>query len=412
MTQSRGRLFGSSMIASKLVYAAAQGVQLVIIARFGGSVDVGLYALALAIVSPIFLLTNLRLQDILATQESAGREWRNHLLLTCWTNGAGVLCVVALALAWGRPELLAVMVPLALAKLMEALMRTAYGYAQGQGRRKDLVLSTLARAATSTAALALGYAVSGLVTGLWLVAAAWAVQCLAYERRFLPWGGELESNTVLAPEVHASLGRLFVTLVPLGASAMFLSLNQSLIRLVVEGQVGLEELGVFASVAYLVRIGAVAARGVAEVTVGRLRRSRGERYLWDAVRLPTALVGLAGAVGGALVVLAGPAVFPVIFGPDFVPTTWLLIGVMSAGIFIYMSTALSLGVVATGGHRRQLIIVAGTTALTLALAFALVGPLGMAGAAAAWAVGEALRAALLAVQVRSARGQPERVVTL
>lgn len=401
------RLFGVSMVGSKIAYALAQGIQLIIIARFGGSAEVGLYALALAIASPVFLLTDLRIQDVLATQHTAATHWRTYMRLTVWTNTAGLLLTFALSIAWGKSQLMAIVIPLALAKFVDSLMRTAYGYAQGRGRRRQLVISTLARAVTNTVALALGYAMAGLVAGLWLVVLVWSLQYLAYERRFLPWVAEAtKGGDASEQQAHPTLRHLLITLLPLGLAAMALSMNQSLVRLVVEEQVGLEALGTFAAVGYLVRIGAVSARGMAEVTVGRLRRVRGGEDLWNAVRGPTALVGLIGLVGGVAVVAVGPYAFPIVFGPEFTPTYGLLIGVMSAGVFLSMSTALTIGLVASGGYSRQLLTVGSTTILTLVLALGLAGPYGITGVAVAWAVGEAARAALLASQVK--QGQADR----
>ena len=51
----------------KLIYTASRGILLIIIAKLGTSVMVGQYALAVAITSPAFLLADLNLRAVFAT---------------------------------------------------------------------------------------------------------------------------------------------------------------------------------------------------------------------------------------------------------------------------------------------------------------------------------------------------------
>lgn len=376
----------AGFIASKTFFTASQGVVLIAIARFEGAAEVGLYALAVAITSPIFLLTNLRVQDVLATDAVADTQWRTYLRVTAAVNAVGLVLSLLVALFWPTTDVLAVVIPLALAKWVEAVSFACHGYAQSQGRIDRVAGATAVRGLLAAATCVLGLAIADLPTALWLMLGVWLAQLLVYDLRFLPWRSARKTGVPSLP--------IFARLLPLGIAAALLSLNQHAIRLVVDGRVGIVALGVFATVAYTVRLGAVIARAASQASSAELRSAQvsgSEREVWEAIKRPTLVVGTVGLVLGAVMVLVGPTLFPLAFGPQVSPERPLLALVMTAGLFVYTNTTLTMAVVAKGQHAQQMLIVGSTLVVSLLLAIVLTGPWGLLGASAAWIVGESLR---------------------
>lgn len=376
----------AGFIASKTIFTASQGVILIAIARFEGAAEVGLYALAVAITSPIFLLTNLRVQDVLATDSVADAQWRTYLRVTAVVNAIGLLLSLLLAVVWPTTGVLAVVIPLALAKWVEALSFACHGYAQSQGRIDRVAGATVVRGLLAAAACVVGLAVADLPTALWMMLGVWLVQFLVYDARFVPWRAGRGDQVLALP--------VFWRLLPLGVAAALLSLNQHAIRLIVDGRVGIVALGVFATVAYTVRLGAVLARAASQASAAELRSAQlsgSDREVWEAVKRPTLFVGVVGLLLGGLIVLVGPSIFPLAFGSQVSPERPLLALVMTAGLFVYTNTTLTMAVVAKGQHAKQMWIVGCTLVVSLVLAVILTGPWGLLGAAAAWIAGESLR---------------------
>src|SRR5699024_9003467 len=68
----------STLLAGKVAMTLAHGLVLIVLGRAEGAAGVGLYTLALAIVSPIFLFGHLRLQDRVATDPLGAQRWRAY----------------------------------------------------------------------------------------------------------------------------------------------------------------------------------------------------------------------------------------------------------------------------------------------------------------------------------------------
>lgn len=391
----------SALVASKLTYAASQGVILVALARLGGAEAAGQYALLVALISPLFLLTNLRVQDILSTR-SGDADLSEYVRLTRTSNLLGSVLCVAVAFVFVSGDLLLAVLGFTIAKYFEALSRGAYGYAQGAGRVRAAVLSNLGHSLFPTAALIAGMVAWGrLGPSLALVALAWGLQYLVFERAMFGSGAagrewELSGHW-----------ELMVSLIPLGASAMLLSINQSVVRVALSMVHSVEVLGIFATVAYTTRIGAVVARGLAEAEARQVSGARGPQELWRATLRPLRTSVVLGVGMAALMVSIGPTLWPLVFGDEFRPDRLLLATVGLAGIFVYATTAISMSVVASGRHQGQLVAMMAGLTVTAILIVPCVSTWGSVGAAGAWAAGEAVRLALMMRQLSCAAiGRP------
>src|SRR5438309_8737791 len=143
-------------LAGTVVYAACQWGVLVVLAKLCSPEEVGNFALAIAVTSPIFLLSNLQLRSIQATD--ARREVRFSDYLGVRAAGTTVSCAISLGIALlGNfpPSARAVIVTVALAKAVESFCDVLYGLFQQHERMDCIAISLFAR---------------GLL-GLWLVGA-------------------------------------------------------------------------------------------------------------------------------------------------------------------------------------------------------------------------------------------------
>lgn len=381
------------LVTSKLAYAASQGVILLALARLGGAAMAGTYALLIAVISPVFLFTNLRVQDLVSTGRS-GRPVGDYIRATRTSNALGVLACLVVAVVALRSDALLAVIGLAIAKYFEALSRGAYGHAQHEGQYGRAILSNLGHAIFPAAALVAGLLwTERLGPALLLMALPWMLQYLLWERTFfarMPVGREWSLSTDWC---------LLASLVPLGASAMLLSLNQSIVRVALSSLTSVAVLGVFASVAYTVRLGAVIARGAAELHVRAMGRAADLPELRRAAARPLVATALTGLVLGALMVALGPWAWPLVFGPEFRPDRGLLAMVALAGMFVYATTGVSLAVVASGRHTGQLMASLAGVIVTAMLIVPLITAWGAIGAATAWAVGEGVRFAMMLRQL-------------
>jgi len=378
-----------AFLAGNTTFTVSQGLVLVSIGRMLGAEGVGIYALALAVVSPVFLLAKLRLQDILATDRTALDQWPTYLKVTGLTNLAALVTTSIIATVWG-PELLSIVAPLALSKVAENFILAAQGAAQGGDELMFIVRSNVLRACLSAGILSGALLAWGsLATALWLVAGAWTAQFVLTDARVFRRHA-VPSEAQPAPRMSTVLVDLF----PLGLASCLLSLNQNGIRILLELEMGTAAIGVFAATAYLVRLGTLFSRAIAQLLSPAIRRANQSGQpdeITRSVRKAADLMVILGASSSVVGALVGPTIMQIALGPSLRPSWQLVAVVLSAGAFLYGSMVLTMGAVGLGLHQMQLWVVSVTLVVALTSAFVLIDWFGVLGAGLAWMVGEGTR---------------------
>ncbi len=373
----------------------AQGLLLLVIARSEGAYAVGMYTLALALTSPLFLFSHMRAQDVVATSPDPGHAWAAAIRLVLVAGAVAVIAAAAIGWLWPSTQVLSYVLPLAVAKLIDSLTWTCHGYRNAFGLVAQTAASNAVRALLSVVAVAIGTWYSGVTVGLWLMCICSLAQLLLWDVRSMPRG-------LKGPLALQSLGGSL----SLGVVALLLGLHQPLLRGLLDLWVGTAELGVFATVAYVVRTGSVIAQATAQASAHDLRSAlehsppAGARLALRCGRNGVALGLLMLAIGLPI----GPSLLALVFGPEFRPSYELMALVLLAGVSLFGSTAMSTATVATSSRADYLRAVVLSVVSTGLSAVLLIPWLGLAGAGLAWWLGESVKlTVMVATSWRGAR---------
>lgn len=392
---------------ANLVYAACQWGMLIVLSKLGSPAMLGQFALGLAICTPIFMLANLQLRALQATDAHQIYAFGDYLGLRLITTILALLAcgAVALALDYDRATLL-IIGGIALVRAGEALSDLVYGLLQRHERLDAMARSLLLRGPLALLALTAGVALSG----------SSAIGCLAWALTTLlilciydwPWVGRLsQTQAGWRPRwERATLWRLARLSAPLGVATMLLALYASAPRFVIERQLGAEALGIFAAITYLERVGATAVTAVGQSASARLARSyaAGDTAAFRQLTLRLAGLGaLLGAAGLLGALLGGTALLSLIYQPIYARQDVLLWVMTSAGLW-YVASLLGYAATAARLIRRQPLALAAALGVTVLASLALVPPYGLAGAGAAMSLAGALAAALYLLMLRPALG--------
>ncbi len=379
----------SVLALGKGAMTVGQGVVLVLIARGLGAEQVGLYTLALAVVSPVFLFAQMRAQDVLATVADPSQQWPAQARLLLATSLGAVVVSLGVSLLWPRDGLWQVVLALAAAKVAESFLFALQGIWLAESRFSRVAWTTASRSVTSVLAMAVGVAVGSLWVGVALTAVLWVAQVAVRDLPTVSLGSPV-------PVRRRDLTQLWWQLAPLGVVGMLVSLNQTVVRVALDASVGLAALGVFASTAYVVRSGSVVAQAIGGAAAPRLRAGVGRAGVRRRVAVGSAVRGLAvGVLLWAAGVAGGPTLLGWLFGPEIEPSRAVLAAVLAAGPPLFASTALATSTVSTGEHRSYAWAVGASLLVTAVAAVVLVPALGLVGGGLAWAVGEGVKAMLL-----------------
>jgi len=379
-----GRVASWSVVGN-LAYAGCQWGMLVVLAKLGSAEMLGQLALGFAITAPVFLFTSLSLRTVLATDATVQDSLGDYLALRLVTAFVALLVVALIAgLVDYRGETRAAILAIGVLKAIEAVSDILYGLMQRHDRTDLIAGSVGSRGVLSVLALAAGVHFSGSVLwGLFLVAVMWALVLATYD---LPESVRLFAGDVRPRWVRSDLLRLARLSIPLGVTAMFISLAATIPRYFIERHRGEQELGAFVAMAYLMVIGETIANALGQAASPRLARyyaaGDGARFR----RLLVGLVGLGFVLGGSGLVIAwawGTELLAVLYRPEYAEHAEAFEVLMLAGGIGYVATFLYYTMMSARLFRVQMPLFMAVAAASLLACAALVPARGVMGAAQA-----------------------------
>jgi O-antigen/teichoic acid export membrane protein len=376
--------------AGNALYAAGQWAVLSLIAKLGGNEMLGQYALALAITSPVVMLSHLNLRAVLATDVSERHPFGDYFAVRLATTALGVVVIAAIALVSGYSwALAATILVTGLSQSVETVSDIYYGALQRRDRMEQIARSMIARGILSVAALGAALWITrDLIWAVLALALGRLVVLLAYDR---PRGAAGESLSRSGWQAELAIMR---TALPLGVVLMLISLNTNLPRYVIERRLGTAELGAFAAVASLMTVGSTVVNALGQAATPRLARYFSDHDLPHFRRLAFRLAALGLALGAAGVLgsaLLGKVVLRVVYRPEYAAYSGLLVAVMGAAVIGYI--AIILGYVSTSARvfAPQMPLFCCVAASSGIASWILVPRFGLYGAALALAVAACLQ---------------------
>lgn len=372
-------------VAGNVVYGASQWAILSLIAKLGGGEMLGQYALAIAVATPVAMLSHLNLRAVLATDVKRLHPFHDYLAVRLATTAAALVAIAAIAGVSGYPRpVVAAIVLVGVGLGAENVSDTYYGLMQRRERMELIARSMSARGLLSVAALGVTlWLTRSLATAVAALVLARIAVLVAYD---LPRGsaGEYLDRTGLPAQV-----RILRTALPLGIALMLVSLTSNVPRYAIEHNLGTRELGAFAAVASFIAAGGTVVNALGQSATPRLARYFAERDLrrfrelaWRLVALSFVL-GTAGVAGAALV---GRFVLSILYRPEYAAYNGLFVAVTAAGTLSY--AAIMLGYVLTSARSfgPQMPLLAFVMASSAAASWTLVPVMGLGGAAVAIAL--------------------------
>lgn len=386
-----------------VVYAAAQWLMLVVLARLTTPADVGRFSLGLAIAAPVIMFTNLQLRAVQATDASRDYLFSDYFALRLLTTTLGLLVILGIALLGGyRIEAAWVIIAVGVAKAVEATSDVFYGLLQQRERMDRIALSMILKGILSLGLFSLlTYLTRQVIWGVIGLIGAW-VLVLNYDVRNGAWVLK-RSDAVTDPAAAYPLPRwqwpvLFELVrlsLPLGLVMMLISLNTNLPRYFVERYWGEAELGIFSAMAYIIVAGNTLVISLGHAASPRLAKyyAQGNARAFTSLLARLAGIGaLLGIAGVLIAILGGEWLLTLIYGAEYATRidvfTWIMI---AAGIQ-YLSTFMGIGMTAARYFRAQLPLFIGVVLVTAAACFWLIPSHGLIGAAYALAMGAGVQA--------------------
>jgi len=382
-----------------LTYALCQWGVLIIIAKLGNPAMLGKFALALAISAPVFILTNLQLGAIIASDATHEYQFNHYLALRILGSMAALSFILLLVLAGGfHRETAGLLLAVTFAKTAESFSDIIYGLWQKYERFEKMAIALGSRGVGSLCVMATALhfshniAVSAAALAVW-----WAFWLATYE-----YNGAKKVLGVYVPgglprlnwdQVH--LKKLVSLSWPCGVIVLLLALTANIPRYFIQHYLGYAPLGYFAAIAYLPVAGNTVIGAMCQSALPRLSRyfySNPQAYLLLLKRM--AVIALSVGIGlAAIVAFFGPSILRLIYSREYGNYGPVFLWMMIAGAFAYVSSVLGYGMTAARRFREQIPLFLMAMAITAAACWATVPHFGLIGGAYAVLLGSLLSSA-------------------
>jgi O-antigen/teichoic acid export membrane protein len=286
--------------SGNVVYAVCQWGMLSVLAKQGSAGTVGQFALGLAIAAPVFMFANLQLRAVQATDTRREYRFSGYFTLRVLTTTLGLLAIAGIMPLLHYDSVTRIVVLLvALAKSIECVSDVIGGLLQLHERLDQVARSLMIRGSLSL--LFFG------ATFLWThsLIACTSAMCVAWLAVLIGYDFRCARAALLPGELYVEFDwrvarRLIVLSLPLGLVMTLISLNTNIPRYLLQRFCGTAELGIFASLAYLMVALNLVVNALCQSATTRLSCLFSERQFNDYCRLLFRLSSF-----GAVVVLAG-----------------------------------------------------------------------------------------------------------
>lgn len=243
----------SWLLAGNVFNAGSRGALLVILAKMGMPADVGIFSTALSINTPIFMLADLDLRTILATDSKNQYSFSDYAALrmhSCLFSVCISFIVALILTVFFNLSIVSalVIVVMAVAKSLEALSDLILGLLQKNRSMEKIGKSLIIKAILSCSMMAvIFYITKSVVLATVGLALSWATVLVLYDI----CNARMIFKQKLVIDYKAIKG-LFKTSLPMGIVLMIWSLNLNIPNYFIGGYLGSDELGYFSSMFHLV----------------------------------------------------------------------------------------------------------------------------------------------------------------
>ena len=367
-------------LIGKLIYAASRGGLLIMLAKLGNAEMVGQFALAFAITTPVFMLADLNLRTVYATDVMDAFDYKDYKGLRAATTAIALLVITVIALLQSDMRLSLIIMLVALARGFESMSDIAFGLYQRQQRMDRLGRSMILKGVLSVVLMgSLLWLSRNLLLAVAGLAAAWIMVYWIYDYQNLRHENKHRMRFKL---LH--LWKLTKKSLPLGVVLLIISLNTNVINYMIKGMIGVEALGYYASIIYLMIVGSTFVSTLGQATTTKLAQLYKQDNIRGFVKLMMKLLSMVlciGLMAVGLSAVAGKPILTLLYDASYGAYKDIMILVMIGAAAMHLSDMLNYAVTAIQKFKIQPIMYGVVLVLGAACNFLFMTKWGLKGAA-------------------------------
>lgn len=361
------------LVGGNFIFAFSQWVILILLARMTTQGNLGQYALALAIVTPIFAVSNLQLRPLYILDFNSVKKYDYSLfyyLRLVFSVLAFIICIVA---ANFSNVLLPVLIVVALLKFFESYSDIIYAYYNAHDKTRLISKSLFFKGVFSVFAIFLGLYFFGFYTALILFLLVYGIVWLLLDNLYILKTKELRKRSLDLSIMKSAI--------PMGISLGLVTLQSNIPRFFLDRFYGVESVGIFTVLSYFIIVGGIFINSICQYLSPRLTRAW-NNDLHEFKKILFAAQTVSCFLGFSAIVFCyffGEFLLNFIYGSKFITYGAELKLVMLAGLVLYISTVLGYTLTSIGFVKKQVYLFAIVLLIVLMSCYFLIPLYGVKG---------------------------------
>jgi O-antigen/teichoic acid export membrane protein len=366
-------------LGGNLVYALSQWLIITIIARNGSGEDLGIYSLGLAITAPIVLFFSFQLRTIVATDTKNDFSFSQYLGGRITHLTLSFILIVPIAILYSdNNKTIIIIIIMGIIKYVEALSDICMGYFQKIGKIDLIGKSQFYRGLTTSVIMCLLYIYTqNLIISCLGLLIVMLLRYIYYDIK------NLKPLTVFKPIFGQSSITLMIMTFPLGAASLISSLNTNIPRYFLDYFGGVEEVGVFSALYYVLIAGNMVLTPISLLAAPKIADAYNKDSVSTFIKINVKLASLVSLIFlffFVIVLFKGELIITILYGEEYSKYVDEFIVISFSLLFAFVTTFFALSTVAARVITLQPIINIIVLVVTLISSYLLISEYSILGA--------------------------------
>lgn len=364
-------------------FSASQWLLLIILAKLGSPIIVGTYTLGLAVVSPIIIFSQMQLRQVQVSDVKNNYNFKTYLNTRIITNGFALILILSVSYLSGyNMGIILIIMLIGILKTIDGISDIYYGYYQKKERMDLISKSRILKGILNVISflIVLNYTNSLLYSVLTMV--LFNLSVLIFYDHFNSRKHNLYSKKHKFKIIEFK--NLIWLSLPLGIVLMLTSLSSNVPRYFIEANYGLESLGYYSSIAYLMVIGTTFVTALGQVAAPRLAKYYADNRIKDFISLTKKFSFISlilGILGIVTTILFGETILKYAYTEEYMKYNNVFIVLMIAAAINYVGSIWGYCLTAAREFKIQPVLGAFWLITVLLFSFILIPKYGLLGAA-------------------------------
>lgn len=362
------------LLGGNLIFSLSQWLIMIMIARLASKENLGQYALALAIVLPIYALTNLQLRPLFILDDNGNRKYNysNFYYLRLLSSFIGILICIIFGFYYN--EILLILLIVAGIKFLESLSDIIYAFYNSKDKTYLISKSLLLKGMGGVIACFLGLTYFNFNWAIFFILLNYFLIWYFLDNKFI-----LKTKEISQKKLNF---KILNQAIPMGVTLGLVTLQSSIPRIFLNNYESTELVGILSVLSYFVVIGSIFINSICQYLSPKIVKFwindiKGfiKNYIFMQV-----ISLLFGFFVLFFCYFFGNIILNLVYGEKFIEYEKELNLIMFSGVFLYLSTVNGFTLTSIGYIGKQVYIFSFIVLITLLSSYLLIPRLGIDGA--------------------------------